>query len=142
MDADERVRKRRTRAESIALGSGCLRPQGVGTMVGGVMDEPAPENEPRRLVHHTPLRRWSPISKAERRETRRFVEKLVEFPYLTAGTVALLVWFYLVQLAFDWPIALLFPDTSGLSADLAMNAIGHRMGWLDPELVREERLGG
>ncbi len=101
------------------------------------MDEPAPENEPRRLVHHTPLRRWSPISKAERRETRRFVEKLVEFPYLTAGTVALLVWFYLVQLAFDWPIALLFPDTSGLSADLAMNAIGHRMGWLDPELVRE-----
>ncbi|GEM_PF-1675681 len=106
-------------------------------MVGAVTDEEeAPDEAPRRLVHHTPLKRWSPMTKAERRSARRFVDRLVEMPYLTAGTVALLVWFYLVQLVFDWPLAFLFPDITNLADDLAMHAVGHRMGWLDPTLVR------
>ena len=105
-------------------------------MVAAVTDEEAPDLPPRRLVHHTPLKRWSPITKAERRSARRFVDRLVEMPYFTAATTALLVWFYLVQLVFDWPPAFLFPDITTLADDLAMHAVGHRMGWLDPDLVR------
>lgn len=105
-------------------------------MVAAVTDDDAPDASPNRLVHHSPLKRWSPMTKAERKSARRFVDKLVEMPYFTAMTVALLVWFYLVQLVFGWPIALLFPSTESLMADLSMQAVGHRMGWLDPDLVR------
>jgi len=90
-----------------------------------------------RLVYHTPLRRWSPLTREEGREASRFIETIVQFPYLTAGTVALLVWFYLVQLIFGWPLIFGLPTNVPLQTELVMEAIGARMGWLDASAVRD-----
>ena len=61
---------------------------------------------------------------------------IVAFPYLTASVVALLVWFYLVQLLFGWPFIALLPTGSDLQEQLLMEALGARLGWLDGEAVR------
>lgn len=100
------------------------------------MTDPSSQPPRRRLVHHERLRRWSPLTRAEGREARRFVERLVEFPYVTASVVALLVWFYLVQLAFGWPLILLLPVNVALESELVMEALGGRLGWLDGSAVR------
>ena len=76
-----------------------------------------------RLVYHTPLRRWSPLTREEGREASRFIETIVQFPYLTAGTVALLVWFYLVQLIFGWPLIFGLPTNVPLQTELVMEAV-------------------
>ena len=89
-----------------------------------------------RLVYHSPLRRWSPLTREEGQEANRFINTIVRFPYLTAATVALLVWFYLVQLIFGWPLIWTLPSGLSLPTELVMEAIGARMGWLDGDAVR------
>ncbi len=64
------------------------------------------------------------------------MDTILQVPWLTAGTVALLVFFYLVQLMFGWPFILGLPTDVGLDTELVMEALGARMGWLDGELVR------
>lgn len=96
-----------------------------------------PPNPPprRRLVHHERLRRWSPLSKEEGREANLFVDRLLEFPYLTASAVALIIWFYLVQLAFGWPLIVFLPTGESVASQYVMEALGSRMGWLDGAAV-------
>lgn len=48
---------------------------------------------------------------------------------------ALLVWFYLVQLAFGWPLIFLLPTGMSLQEEVIMEALGNRMGWLDGAAV-------
>ncbi len=58
-----------------------------------------------------------------------------DFPLLTLGMVALLWWFYAVQLMHGWPLALVdIPPDPFLR--LPLTAIGSHMGWLDPASVR------
>lgn len=64
------------------------------------------------------------------------MDVILRFPYLTAGTVALLLWFYIVQLMFGWPLIFGLPTNVGLQTELVMEAIGARMGWLDGDAVR------
>ncbi|MCP4870804.1 MAG: rhomboid family intramembrane serine protease [Proteobacteria bacterium] len=92
------------------------------------------DDRPKRLVHHTPLKRWSPITREERKETRAFVDRLVAFPHLTVGTSVFLAWGYLVQLVLGWPISFLLPPSAGGSY-LATEILGERLGWLDADLV-------
>ena len=63
------------------------------------------------------------------------MEKVVAFPYLTAAVCALLVWFYLVQLAFGWPLIVFLPTGMPLQSEVIMEALGNRMGWLDGAAV-------
>ncbi len=63
------------------------------------------------------------------------MEKVVAFPYLTAAVCALLVWFYLVQLAFGWPLIVFLPTGMSLQSEVIMEALGNRMGWLDGAAV-------
>jgi membrane associated rhomboid family serine protease len=89
---------------------------------------------PRRLVHHAPLKRWSPISREERKATRAFVRRLTEFPFLTLGMVVFLGWAFAVQLVVGWPFTLLLaPDGAGDA--LLAEVIGNRLGWLDQAAV-------
>jgi len=99
------------------------------------MSNPSQRPTRPRLVHHERLRRWSPLSPEEGRAANQFVDRVVAFPYLTAGVVALLVWFYLVQLAFGWPLIFLLPIDMSLPNQLVMEALGNRMGWLDGSAV-------
>ena len=97
-------------------------------------DEPTPE-PPRRVVNHAPLRRWSPLTRQERAEARDFVERLVRRPWLTWAVVAVLVWFFLVQLVLGWPLYLLLPSGDALDEQLAMEFLGQRLGILTAEGV-------
>ncbi len=99
-------------------------------------DPPQTQSNRPRLVYHSPLRRWSPLTREEGREAQRFVDTILQFPYLTAGTVALLIWFYIVQLMFGWPLIFGLPSDMGLQTELVMEAIGARMGWLNGDAVR------
>jgi len=99
-------------------------------------DENGPERQPRRLVHHAPLKRWSPISREERRRTRAFVRRLTEFPYLTLALVAFLCWGFVVQLILGWPLTVFLPPTDVGDA-LLTEALGSQLGWLDPVAVRQ-----
>ncbi len=92
------------------------------------------DGRPRRLVHHGRLKRWSPISREERKATRAFVDRLTEFPYLTLGTSVFLGWAYLVQLVLGWPPTMILPPSGG-GAELVARVLGDRLGWLDAELV-------
>jgi membrane associated rhomboid family serine protease len=98
-------------------------------------DELGPDGRPRRLVHHAPLKRWSPISREERRRTRAFVRRLTEFPYLTLGLVVFLSWGYVVQLILGWPFTVFLPPSAPGDA-LLTEALGAQLGWLDAEAVR------
>ena len=99
------------------------------------MSTPSEQPPRRRLVHHERLRRWSPLSPEEGREANLFVDRLLQFPYLTAGAVALIIWFYLVQLAFGWPLIVFFPNGESVASQYVMEALGSRMGWLDGAAV-------
>lgn len=92
------------------------------------------DDRPKRLVHHAPLKRWSPITREERKATRAFVDRLVQFPHLTVGTSIFLCWAYLVQLVVGWPITLFLPPSAAGQA-LSTGVLGERLGWLDPDLV-------
>jgi membrane associated rhomboid family serine protease len=96
--------------------------------------DPTDDEQPRRLVHHAPLKRWSPITREERKATRAFVDRLVRFPHLTVGASVFLGWAYLVQLVVGWPPTLFLPP-SNPQQNLMAQALGDRLGWLDPELV-------
>ena len=98
-------------------------------------DDPGADGRPRRLVHHAPLKRWSPISREERRRTRAFVRRLTEFPYLTLGLVVFLCWGFVVQLILGWPFTLFLPPSSAGDA-LLTEALGSQLGWLDAGAVR------
>ncbi len=95
-----------------------------------------PDERPRRVVDHAPLRRWSPLNRQEAAAAQDFVERLVRRPWLTWGVVATLVWFYLVQLVLGWPFALLLPGGGGLDEQLAMEFLGQRLGVLSASGVR------
>ena len=96
-------------------------------MVGAVESQPPEDESPRRLVYHSALRPWSPYSREEREANRAFFDRMGAFPWLTSLVVALLVWFYMVQLVHEWPFALLFPRITSLEADLPCPA-AHRSG--------------
>lgn len=83
---------------------------------------------------HAPLKRWSPLSPAERRETRAFLDRLSVFPYLTVSTVVFLVWAYLVQLVLSWPFTWFLPPSSPLESSLS-ESLGRHLGWLSPTEV-------
>lgn len=150
---DRRSRKRRIAAESSSnraepsrSGSWGRAGTGVGVYPGAAMESPPDTDErgqppdgdrgpaPGGLIPHAPLKRWSPLSKSERREARAFIDRLSEFPYLTLGTVAFLCWAYMVQLVLGWPFTwLLLPDDS-LGISVTMSLGGH-LGWLSPDEV-------
>ncbi|MEE2830081.1 MAG: rhomboid family intramembrane serine protease [Myxococcota bacterium] len=88
----------------------------------------------RRAVDHPPLKRWSPISSTERKETRAFVELLTQFPYLTVSTVVFLGWAYVVQLMVSWPMTWILPPGAP-SEILVTEVLGDRLGWLDASAV-------
>jgi membrane associated rhomboid family serine protease len=92
-------------------------------------------DRPRRVVDHAPLRRWSPLTRQERAEAREFVERLVSRPWLTWAVVAVLVWFFLVQLVLGWPFYALLPTGEPLDEQLAMEFLGQRMGMLTADGV-------
>lgn len=113
---------------------------GRGVLCSAALSEPDPQDPSaprRRLVHHEPLRRWSPLTREEGREAHRFVDRLTAFPLLTASVVALLVWFYGVQLLFGWPFFSLLPTGGELQTELLMEALGDRLGWLDGTRVAD-----
>ncbi len=86
-------------------------------------------------MHHERLRRWSPLSREEGKAANQFVDTILRFPYLTASMVALIVWFYLVQLAFGWPLIVFLPNDMSVASQYVMEALGARMGWLDGAAV-------
>lgn len=86
-------------------------------------------------MHHAPLKRWSPISREERRRTRAFVRRLTEFPYLTLGLVVFLCWGFVVQLILGWPFSVFLPP-NGAGDALLTEALGSQLGWLNAEAVR------
>jgi len=95
------------------------------------------DERPRRLVHHAPLRRWSPVSRDERKRTRAFIDQLTEFPYMTVGTCVFLGWVFLVQLVVGWPFTFLLPPGAGGQAldGLVSGILGDRLGWLSGSAV-------
>jgi len=83
---------------------------------------------------HAPLTRWSPLSPAERRETRAFIDRLSVFPYLTVSTVVFLCWAYVLQLVLSWPFTWLLPPSLPLESSLS-ESLGRHLGWLSPAEV-------
>ena len=83
---------------------------------------------------HAPLKRWSPLSPAERRATRAFLDRLSVFPYLTVSTVFFLGWAYVVQLVLSWPFTWLLPPSLPLESSLS-ESLGRHLGWLSPAEV-------
>ena len=92
------------------------------------------------MLNHAPLRRWSPLTRQERAEARDFVERLVHRPWLTWAVVAVLVWFFLVQLVLGWPFYALLPSGDALDEQLAMEFLGQRLGILTVEGVAQGEL--
>ena len=105
------------------------------------LNEPSlPEQPPPHgfRTTHAPLRRWNPNTDQERREARAFLAELLSFPYLCAGTIALLIWCYVVQLFLGWPFAALFPSSSDLVSQLSILRLGEGLGWLSTEAVFDQ----
>ena len=97
--------------------------------------EGRPDGKARR---HAPLRRWTPVTEGESRESRAFLAKLLAFPYLCVGTVVFLIWCYVVQLFLGWPFAGLFPNPSDLVDQLSILRLGDGLGWLSADAVLNE----
>jgi len=95
----------------------------------------APPGEPRHpTVEHRPLQQWSPWTKEERTERDAFLDRVLAPPFLTLSLVAVLGWFYVVQLSLGWPFAWDLPGPSAMEG--VMQAwVGSLMGMLDAERV-------
>lgn len=102
---------------------------------GEPLTEPTVSQRPQRAFDHARLRPWSPYTRRERAQWRDWVDKLSGTPWATWTVVALLGWFYLVQLVLGWPLAAALPDGSDLGAALGMDYVGEQMGVLKPQAV-------
>lgn len=104
------------------------------------LSEPSPPGRPRRVLDHAPLRRWSPLTPQERTEAQDFVERLVRRPWLTWAVVAVLVWFFLVQLVLGWPSYIFLPGGVDLDQQLMEAFLSERLGVLAADRVAEGEL--
>jgi membrane associated rhomboid family serine protease len=87
-------------------------------------------------VEHSPLSPWRPRTPEEEEATEAFLKPFDDFAWLTAGMVAVLWWFYAIQLIFGWPLAAV-QVPQGAFFRLPMVAIGGHLGWLDPAATRD-----
>jgi len=98
-------------------------------------EQPPPQRPTSPALRHAPLRRWSPYTAQEYREVRGFLSVFTSFPYLTVGTIAVLVCIYAVQLALGWPMSWLLPSTENLVDELFVLRLGESLGWLSAPAV-------
>ena len=101
---------------------------------GRAPEGPLPASARGGVLRHARLKRWSPLTPSERRETREFIDRISEFPYLTVGTVVFLVWAYVIQLVLSWPFTWIFPPHQPRDV-LVTQVLGERLGWLDVTAV-------
>jgi membrane associated rhomboid family serine protease len=88
----------------------------------------------RPTVEHRPLKPWSPWTAAERKERDAFLDRVLAPPFLTLGIIAILVWFYVVQLSLGWPFAWDLPGVGAVEGVLQA-WVGAHLGALDAEAV-------
>lgn len=84
------------------------------------------------MPKHAPLRDWTPRGESDPAVLDAMDDRLAAFAPVAGALTALTCWFYLVQLLFDWPLAMGLEAFDGVPGIFA-SVVGDRIGWLVPD---------